>query len=118
MGTSDCDNGAYGTGTAPSTGLRDASVEPDRTGFSCPTCGRFIVTAIEGLRHPQHGSPRRFCDHACRQAAYRRRRADVPEATPLQRQGGRRRRLNPGQGQQNAQSPNPKSNKALRGDAV
>ena len=57
MGTSDCDNGAYGTGTAPSTGLRDASVEPDRTGFSCPTCGRFIVTAIEGCATPSTVRP-------------------------------------------------------------
>ena len=57
MGTSDCDNGAYGTGTAPSTGLRDASVEPDRTGFSCPTCGRFIVTVIEGGATPSTVRP-------------------------------------------------------------
>ena len=119
MGASGCDNGAHGAGPAPPSGLRDASAEPGRTGFSCPTCGRFVVTAIDGwFRDPKHGSPRRFCDHACRQAAYRRRRAGVPETTPVQLLGGWRRRLNPDQGQQHAQSPNPKPNKAPQGEAV
>jgi len=74
--------------------MRDASQPPARRGFTCPVCGRFIVTAIEGVwsaRSP--GSPRRFCDPACRQAAYRRRRAGVTEETPRQTTGGRNRHL-------------------------
>lgn len=60
----------------------------------CECCGRDTVTAVEGLfRVPQTGSPRRFCSPACRQAAYRRRRAGVTELTPAQRQGGRNRNL-------------------------
>ncbi len=43
--------------------------------------------------NPRVGSPRRFCDPACRQAAYRRRRAGVAEDTPRQVTGGRDRRL-------------------------
>ncbi|MGH3010174.1 MAG: hypothetical protein ACRDLM_12320, partial [Gaiellaceae bacterium] len=59
-------------------GMRDALPEPERTGFVCATCGRFIITAVEGLfRSARAGSPQRFCDHACRQAAYRRRRAEA-----------------------------------------
>jgi hypothetical protein len=75
--------------------MRDAS-SPDRQGFVCALCGRFNVTTVEGLFHRNRvGSPQRFCDHACRQAAYRRRRAGIQEDTPLQRSGGRNRRLNP-----------------------
>jgi len=37
----------------------------------------------------------RFCTPACRQAAYRRRRAAAPEDTPAQHQGGRSRKLLP-----------------------
>jgi hypothetical protein len=74
--------------------MRDASDRTDPEGFTCPVCGRFIVTAIDGLwRTPRAGSPRRFCDPACRQAAYRRRRADVAETTPRQTAGGRNRHL-------------------------
>jgi hypothetical protein len=77
-------------------GMRDALSEPEPTGFACAACGRFVITAVEGLfRSVRAGSPRRFCDHACRQAAYRRRRAEVAEDTPLQHQGGRNRRLVP-----------------------
>ena len=62
---------------------RDASPRPERTGFTCATCGRFNITRIEGLFHRvRAGSPQRFCDHACRQAAYRRRRAGAAEDTP------------------------------------
>ncbi len=76
MGTSGCDNGAHGPGPAQPSGLRDASAEPARTGFLCPTRGRFIVTAIEGwFSDRRHGSPQKFCSHTCRQRAYRRRRA-------------------------------------------
>ena len=76
--------------------MRDASNQPRRDGFTCAGCDRFTVTAVEGIfRYPSVGSPRRFCDPACRQAAYRRRRAGVAENTPLQRTGGRTRRLNP-----------------------
>ncbi|MDA8282894.1 MAG: hypothetical protein M0Z42_06245 [Actinomycetota bacterium] len=75
--------------------LRYAS-DPGRHGYHCGTCGRFVVTAIDGLfRNPATGSPARFCDAACRQAAYRRRRAGVEENTPLQHSGGRSRRLAP-----------------------
>jgi hypothetical protein len=94
-------------GTSAS-GMRDTSPTPERAGFWCASCGREVVTAIEGLFYnPPVGSERRFCDHACRQAAYRRRRAGVEEGTPLQRKGGRRRRLNPGQGQQDLAPPIP-----------
>jgi hypothetical protein len=73
--------------------MRDDS-DPVRRGFVCEVCQRFIVTAIEGLYSwPTVGSPQRFCTPACRQAAYRRRRAEAPEATPLLRKGGRNRRL-------------------------
>ena len=74
--------------------MRDASGQPGREGFECPVCGRFITTAIEGFwRNPKPGSPQRFCDPACRQAAYRRRRAGVAEGTPRQISGGRDRTL-------------------------
>jgi len=67
-----------------------------RTGLHCQSCGRVIVLSVEDLfQTPARGSTRRFCEPACRQAAYRRRQADVPENTPAQRQGGRRRNLNP-----------------------
>jgi hypothetical protein len=76
--------------------MRDASGPLAREGFTCPSCGRFIVTAIEGFfADRRSGSPRRFCDPACRQAAYRRRRAGVAEDVPAQRSGGRRRSLSP-----------------------
>ena len=74
--------------------MRDASDEPKREGFECPVCGRFLTTALEGFWHnPRVGSPQRFCDPACRQAAYRRRRAGVAESTPRQVKGGRDRHL-------------------------
>lgn len=67
---------------------------PAREGFTCDACGRFVATAVEGLfSTPRAGSPRRFCDSACRVAAWRRRKAGVSEDTPLQRRGGRSRRL-------------------------
>jgi hypothetical protein len=67
---------------------------PQRDGFTCAHCGRLIITRIEGLfDDPNRGSRQRFCDHACRQAAYRRRNAGIPETTPPQRQGGRNRSL-------------------------
>ena len=74
--------------------MRDASEEPGREGFTCPVCGRFITTALAGFWvTPKAGSPRRFCDPACRQAAYRRRQAGVAEGTPQQTSGGRDRCL-------------------------
>jgi hypothetical protein len=80
-----------------------AQVAPDegprRTSFVCPCCGREIVTAIEGLfSDPTAGSKRRFCSPSCRQAAWRRRKAGAPEATPLQHRGGRSRALAEGGG--------------------
>jgi len=76
--------------------MRYASGEPARHGFTCAACGRHITTAIEGLfATPRSGSPQRFCSAACRQAAYRRRKAAVPERTPLQRRGGGTRHLGP-----------------------
>ena len=54
-----------------------------RTGITCQCCGRVIVVSVEGLFHTsERGSAQRFCDQACRQAAYRRRQADMPENTP------------------------------------
>ena len=74
--------------------MRNASRPLDREGFSCAVCGRAVITRIEGLfSNPRGGSPRRFCSPACRVAAHRRRQAGVPENTPLQRLGGRKRRL-------------------------
>jgi hypothetical protein len=65
-----------------------------RFGFTCHACGQTIVTSIDGLfDNPNRGSPQRFCSHACRQAAYRRRRADTAENQPRQHTGGRTRRL-------------------------
>ena len=82
--------------------MRDAFPLPpngdglNRTGLKCQHCGREIVLSVEGVFNvPARGSTRRFCDPACRQAAYRRRQAQVPENTPAQQQGGRRRQLNP-----------------------
>ena len=75
--------------------MRDAS-DPVRRGYDCAACGRFVVTAVDGLfRNPPVGSPARFCGPACRQAAYRRRQARAPEDTPRQLTGGRTRRLAP-----------------------
>jgi hypothetical protein len=75
--------------------MRDAYENLGRTSLICACCQREIVTAIEGLFYnPPNGSPQRFCSHACRQAAYRRRQAGTTEATPRQRQGGRNRNLN------------------------
>jgi hypothetical protein len=74
--------------------LRYASGQPEREGFTCEACGRTVVTAVPGLfANPKPGSPARFCDRACRQAAYRRRRAGIAENAPLQRAGGRGRSL-------------------------
>ena len=74
--------------------LRDAFDQPAREFFGCECCGREIEIALEGLfANPKPGSPRRFCDPACRQAAYRRRRAGVAETAPAQRSGGRGRHL-------------------------
>lgn len=68
--------------------------EPARTSFVCACCGRTVVTALEGsFYNPPVGSKRRFCDAACRQAAWRRRKAGVAEATAPQRRGGRSRGL-------------------------
>lgn len=68
--------------------------EPARTSFVCACCGRTVVTAVEGsFCNPNVGSVRRFCDAACRQAAWRRRQAGVPEATAPQPRGGRARGL-------------------------
>jgi hypothetical protein len=76
--------------------MRYASGDPVRREFTCAACNRRITTAIEGLYdNPRHGSPQRFCSPACRQAAYRRRRANAPENAPLQYHGGRTRRLKP-----------------------
>ena len=67
---------------------------PQRAGFICPPCGRFVPTEIDGvvLRTPT-GSPPRFCSPGCRQAAYRRRQAGVGEDVALQLRGGRDRSL-------------------------
>ncbi len=65
-----------------------------RTGFTCQACGHVVITAVEGLfTNPNRGSHQRFCSPACRQAAYRRRHADVAEDSPRQHTGGRSRQL-------------------------
>lgn len=74
--------------------MRDASDPLTRKVCRCQCCGRDIVISVEGLfSNPEPGSARRFCDPACRQAAYRRRQAGVAETTPVQRKGGRNRTL-------------------------
>jgi hypothetical protein len=74
--------------------MRNASSPPARSQLTCACCGKTIVTAIEGLYYnPPVGSPRRFCSPACRQAAWRRRRAGVDESAPSQTIGGRARSL-------------------------
>jgi hypothetical protein len=99
--------------------MRDASQDLDREGFACAACGRFNITAVEGLfDRNRAGSAQRFCDHACRQAAYRRRRAGVPEDAPLQQRGGRNRRLNPTTVPSNAHPIIPKPHAATQGEAV
>ncbi len=65
-----------------------------RRGLTCQACGATIITDVDGLFHnPERGSRQRFCSPACRQAAYRRRRANTTENTPRQHTGGRNRRL-------------------------
>ena len=55
----------------------------ERTGLHCQCCGREIVLSVQGVfAYAPRGSARRFCDPACRQAAYRRRVASVEENTP------------------------------------
>ena len=85
-----------GETTAISTRSRDASQAPVREGFQCASCGRFNVTGVAGLFATRRaGSAQRFCDPACQQTTYRRRRAGVDEDAPRQPTGGRSRRLNP-----------------------
>ena len=69
--------------------MRDAFPLPpnshglERTGLHCQCCGREIVLSVQGVfAYAPRGSARRFCDPACRQAAYRRRVASVEENTP------------------------------------
>jgi hypothetical protein len=74
--------------------MRDASHRPARGVSYCECCGADTVIAVENIfRNLQPGSPRRFCSPACRQAAYRRRRAGITETTPPQRDGGPNRSL-------------------------
>ncbi|MGH9149630.1 MAG: hypothetical protein ACRD0F_04750 [Acidimicrobiales bacterium] len=76
--------------------MRDASDRPARHLSRCECCGADTVIAVEGIfANPTPGSPRRFCSPACRQAAYRRRRAGAGEDVPRQRSGGRDRSLRP-----------------------
>jgi hypothetical protein len=77
--------------------MRDTFDRPDRCEFFCEPCNRMIATRIDGLfTNPRRGSIQRFCSPSCRQAAYRRRQAGVPENTPAQRNGGRNRQLKTG----------------------
>jgi hypothetical protein len=67
-----------------------------RHGFTCQACGTTVITDVDGLfNNPERGSQQRFCSPACRQAAYRRRRASTPENTARQHHGGRGRELSP-----------------------
>ncbi len=93
---------------SPEPVMRDASGTPAREAFVCACCGREIVVKVEGLfADPKVGSPRRFCDHACRQAAYRRRKAGAPEDVGLQWRGGRGRSLRAEAKAQRANKPAP-----------
>jgi hypothetical protein len=84
--------------------MRNASSQGERETFECGCCGRVVVVEVAGVfSNPGVGSPRRFCDAACRQAAWRRRRAGVAENTPAQRRGGRGRGL--GGGAESATGP-------------
>jgi hypothetical protein len=70
------------------------SPNPSREGFTCASCRRVVVTAVTGVfANPSVGSPARFCSPACRTAAWRRRRAGVPEDAPRQHHGGPNRSL-------------------------
>jgi hypothetical protein len=77
--------------------MSDASSRPlgkAPVGYVCPPCGRFVRTDLDGVPwRGRTGSPSRFCSPGCRQAAYRRRQAGVPEDEPLQHRGGRGRGL-------------------------
>jgi len=78
------------------TEMRNASPPEKRISFVCACCRRTVVTAVEGLFYnPAVGSTQRFCSQACRQAAWRRRRAGIAEDAPLQYHGGRSRHLRP-----------------------
>jgi hypothetical protein len=122
--TSDIGSGSAGAkaddAVLASTRLRDASNPPIREGFVCASCGRFNVTAVEGLfARRRAGSPQRFCNPTCRQAAYRRRCASVPEDMPRQASGGRRRRLKEDPSQQDVPTQsNAKPNGPLHKEAV
>jgi len=93
---------AVGPRARPTTGSRDTSPSParvrarvpKRVGFTCPPCGRFVPTEVDGVvLRALTGSPPRFCAPGCRQAAYRRRQAGVSEGVALQLRGGRDRSL-------------------------
>jgi len=78
--------------------MRDAFPDPGdgiaRTGITCQHCRLPTTLTVKGVFHnPERGTQQRFCSPACRQAAYRRRLAGVPETTAPQRQGGRDRAL-------------------------
>ena len=77
--------------------MSDASTaiaEEPFKGFTCPPCGRFTRTEVDGVAiRSRTGSPTRFCSPGCRQAAYRRRRAGIRESERLQHDGGRNRSL-------------------------
>ncbi len=91
---------------AASSRLRDASEMPLREGFLCANCGRFNVTVVPGVyANARVRSPQWFCNPACRQSAYRRRRAGVSENAPQQLRGGRSRRLNPAKTDRLSQLP-------------
>lgn len=83
---------------ASPAGPRRGSPEGQPAGFICPPCGRFVATDLDGVAwRARTGSLPRFCSPACRQAAFRRRRAGVDEGLRLQREGGRNRSLGAGQ---------------------
>jgi hypothetical protein len=93
-------DGAGATLVSTSARSGDPSAAPaileaaQRAGFTCPPCGRFVLREVEGVvLRASTGSPSRFCSPACRQAAYRRRRAGVGEDVALQVRGGRGRSL-------------------------
>ncbi len=81
-------------GPVTDTTMRDASSRPPRQVFHCAACGREVLIWVEGIyARATVGSAHRFCDPACRQRAYRRRKAGVAEDSAAQLAGGRRRSL-------------------------
>jgi len=105
--------------TADSNQMRDASPAPVRKGVTCASCGTFRLIAIEGLfSTPPSVHRSGSAQPACRQAAWRRRRAGVAEDVPRQTTGGRSRNLRAGAGARAARAVEVGASAAHLGTAV